>query len=101
MAAAAAVITVGLTGDMRLRLGERLDGHPGFAYQIVKPPTGNRIPAAVDHDCGFKKARCRNPTLRGLLDRVCIDRGVSFARRIATSAELSTITRQARLLVVE
>ena len=78
MAAAAAVIAIGLPGDMRLRLGDRFDRDIGRAKQIVEATARDRIAAAVDHDRGFKKGRRGDTAFRGVLDCRRVNRGIGF-----------------------
>src|SRR5258708_31387649 len=47
--AALAEIPIRFARDPRLGLRNRLDAHPRFAEEIVKPPARNRIPAPVNY----------------------------------------------------
>ncbi|HXY77908.1 MAG TPA: hypothetical protein VEH47_03795, partial [Candidatus Acidoferrales bacterium] len=55
MAAAFAEIPVGLTRDSRLRLGYGLNVDACLFDEFIEPAAGNRIPATIDNDSGFKE----------------------------------------------
>jgi len=99
MAAAPTKIPVGLAGDSSLRLGDRLDDDVRFAEQIIEATARDRASAGVDDNRRIEEICGRNSAFSGSVDSAEAGRGLGFI--MEDRAELSPITGQARLLVVQ
>src|SRR5574341_704361 len=66
---ASAEITVVVTRDPRLRLGDRVNGNLCFLQQIVNAAAGNGIAAAIDDPCSLHETDRRHPSATRPLDR--------------------------------
>src|SRR5262249_43956665 len=92
MAAAFAEIAISLSRNSRLRFSDRLDNHLRLFDQVIEAPAGNGIAACVDDERGFDEigAETRRSALLSIARAQAPASGSS--RRIAISAEVSTIT---------
>ena len=97
MATAFAEIAVGLSRNSSLGFGYRLNGDLRLSDEIVEAAAGDRITARVNDERCFNEVGGRYSADCAALDRRCAGPRLGSSRRMAISADLSTIIEVSRV----
>ncbi len=96
VSAALAEIPIGFTRDPRLSLGHRFDDKLRLPQQILKASAGNGIAACLDKGRGSTKLAAEMRRREAASIAFAQPGASGSSRRIAISAEVSTITAAVR-----